>query len=135
MARIPDIERRLLNWARVRLARDSGGIGFASTTMRERVDCEGWDAQARIPTIDHDADVTEQAIQSLQAEQRDAIRAVYLKGDGLRAAARRLGVSPATVGARIDMAHIRLASWFSERDRAARAERARVEALQRSRIV
>ena len=135
MARIPDIERRLLNWARVRLARDSGGIGWATTTWRERVDGEGWDAQARIPTIDHDAEVTEQAIQSLQADLRETVHTVYLRGDGIRAAGRRLSVAPSTVSARIDMAHIRLASWFSERDRAARAERERVEALQRARIV
>ena len=135
MARIPDIERRLLNWARVRLARDSGGIGYASTSFRERVDCEGWDAQARIPTVDHDADITEQAIQSLQPELRETVHTVYLRGDGVRAAGKRLSVAPSTVSARIDMAHTRLASWFSERERAARAERDRVEALQRARIV
>ena len=132
MARIPDIERRLLNWARVRLARDSGGIGYASTTLRERVDGDGWDSHARIPTVDHDADVTEAAIASLDVDLQRTVQEVYLRGDGIAAKARRLGVAPATVYSRIDMAHIRLAGWFSERDRAAGAERERVERLQRS---
>lgn len=134
MAKLPDIERKLLNWARYRLRRDSGAIGYATTSLRERVDGEGWDARAAIPTVDSDADVTEQAIQSLQVDLRHTIEEFYLRGDGVDAKARRLGCSRAAVYARISLAHLQLASWFSERDRVARQERERVEKLQRSRL-
>lgn len=131
MARIPDIERRLLNWARWKISSTSGSIGFAQPRYEERVDGEGWDAQARIPTSDCEADETQEAIDRLQAPLPETLVQVYVKGRGMRDKAAALGCTERTVYARVDQAHRELASYFSAKAEAADLQRARVEALQR----
>lgn len=133
MARIPDIERRLLNWARWWIANKTGSIGFALSRREEhRVDGEGYDAQAWVPTVDCEADETEAAIGALDPQLSAAVREYYLSGKGVEVKARKLGCSRATLYARIDQAHRALAGWFADQHRARGEERARVEKLQRA---
>lgn len=131
MARIEDIERRLLNWARWRIDRTSGVLGYAAASLEERVDGEGWDAQAVIPTVDCEASDTEVAVQALESRLKATVEEVYLKGGGLRRKAAQLCCSEATIHARIDEAHRKLSTWFTDRQQQRQAERERVQRLQR----
>ncbi|MES2959788.1 MAG: hypothetical protein V4792_16485 [Pseudomonadota bacterium] len=132
MARIEDIERRLLNWARWTINRTGGVLGYAAAAMEERVDGEGWDAQAVIPTVDCEASDTELAVQALDERLKATVQMVYLQGGGLRRKAERLCCSEATVHARIDEAHRKLSAWLADRAQRRQAERERVEQLQKS---
>lgn len=135
MARIPDIERRLLNWARWRITSTSGAIGYASVSLElERVDKSGWDAQARIPLSDCEADETQQAISSLPAPLPLTLEVFYVRSGGIKHKARELGCAVATVHSRVDLAHRSIARWLMVKAEAAEAERSRVQALQRGPI-
>jgi DNA-directed RNA polymerase specialized sigma24 family protein len=131
MARIEDIERRLLNWARWRIDRTSGVLGYAAAPLAERVDGEGWDAHALIPTVDCEASDTEVAVQALEGRLKATVEMVYVQGGGMRRKAERLCCSEATVHARIDEAHRKLSNWFTDRQQQREAERERVQQLQR----
>ena len=124
MARIPEIERRLLNWARCRLG---PSIGTSGTT---RVDGEGWDAPTVIPNNEADAAETERAVQSLESSQRTAVIDVYTGSGDIRSKAKKAGISVATLYSRVDAAHKCLDRWFRDQHQAAEAERVRVEKLQ-----
>lgn len=134
MARIEDVERRLLNWARWRLGMTRGGLGFAAVNMAtERVDRAGYDAQSSIPTIDVEASDTEDAIGALSVEHQRTVQVVYLDGGGTVRHCARLGgnITPAGINARVTIIHRQLAGWFSDKAAGALVERRRVEALQR----
>ncbi|WP_449574979.1 hypothetical protein [Methylibium petroleiphilum] len=134
MARDPDMERRLRNWARWRIGNSSGGLGFASAKLEERVDGGGYDAQARMPTIDHEAGETEEAVLALDSRLRATVESVYVASGTVSSKAARLCCSEATIHARIIEAHRALARWFSEKAATRREERARVEKLQRAAV-
>jgi DNA-directed RNA polymerase specialized sigma24 family protein len=129
MARIPDIEHRLVKWARWKPGGTTGGLGYSSADMtRERVDSSG--AAAIIQ--DGEQAITDQAVDALEIHLRDTVHVVYLAGGSRARNAQRLGVAESTINTRIDEAHRRLASWFGARAAIARAERDRVEQLQRN---
>lgn len=133
MARIPDIERGLLNWARWRAQMQDGGGNFARVDFTmERVDGGGWDTPTPIPTNDAEAEVYDRAVRALATELRQAVEMVYIKGGGMRDKARRLGVSEATVYLRIDRAHIAISGWLRDRKQAQDDQRRRTEDLQRA---
>lgn len=134
MARIEDIERRLLNWARWRCGLMRGGLGYASVDLgAERVDGGGgYDAPAVIPTSDVEASETDQAVMSLPGELRRTVEVCYLDGGGVQRHAAKLACSESTIKARIWRAHRLLSAWYAGRAAAAREQRARVEALQRA---
>lgn len=133
MARIPDIERRLQNWARWRSSMGVGVANYARVDMtEERVDGGGYDTPLPIPISDDEAHRTEYAVQALEVALRDAVMAVYVSGGQMRTKAARLGVSEATVYLRVDQAHYRLAAWFTAEAQAQRDHRARMESLQQS---
>lgn len=133
MARIPDIERRLQNWARWRSSMGVGMGSYARVDMtEERVDGGGYDTPLTIPISDDEAQRTDRAVQSLEGDLRDAVMAVYVDGGQMRKKASRLGVSEATVYLRVDQAHKRLAAWFTAEAQSHRDHRARMESLQQS---
>lgn len=133
MARIEDIERRLLNWARWRAGMKGGGLGYASADMAaERVDGGGYDAQAIIPTIDVEASETDQAVMTLPSELRRTVEVCYLDGGGMKRHMVKLACTEETIKARIWRAHRLLSGWYADKAARARENRARVEALQRS---
>jgi hypothetical protein len=131
MARIEDIERRLLNWARWHASMSSGSGQFARCDMtQERVDGGGYDTPTPIPLNDAEATETERAVCSLDADLQGALRAVYLDGGPMRRKVQRLGVSEATVYARVELAHRRISAWLTDQTQISRQHRARAEALQ-----
>lgn len=131
MARIEEIERRLLNWARWKHGAGSGGLGYGGSTWNMEPSGSRY-REAVIPTVDCEASVTDQAVGSLEQRLRETVQQVYLTGDSADIDARKLSISPATVKARIWEAHRRMSEWFTSRDSVARAERQRIEALQRA---
>lgn len=136
MARIEWVERRLINWAEWRLRGRGGGVlGYAAVDLgaADNGGRRGY-VEAAVPVLEVDAELTERAVRSLQADQRRSVEAWYLRSGGKDQAALRAGCSASTMFARVDVAHVRLAAWFGERAEAARAERARVEALQRGTV-
>lgn len=110
-----------------------GGGNYAQTDMtQDRVDGVGFDAPLVVPISDDEAALTDQAVRALEPDLHRAVHVVYVEGGKMARKAQKLGVSEATVYLRIDQAHRRLSSWFSERARAQQQQRLRVEALQAS---
>jgi hypothetical protein len=133
MARIPEIERRLQNWARYIARLNAGGGNYAGVELgADRVDRSGYDAPTVIPIADAEADATDKAVEALEPDQRAAVRAAYLGTGSVAERARKMGVSLDTLYARVERAHRSLARAFTDAQVAADAERKRVEHLQRS---
>jgi hypothetical protein len=130
MARNDYAHMRLKMWA-LWCARNRGGGQYATATLAERVDCAGWDAPAVISNIDAEAEETDRAVRALDATLRETVVVYYQSGRGIERRAARLGVSVATMYGRVDLATHVVARWLADKQRAAAAERARVEGLQR----
>lgn len=127
MARIEEIERRLLNWARCRLS-GGGVLGFASVALgRDPAGGRDMSRESRIPMNDCEADETEAAIKSLAPELRDTVKQFYLQPGGEAEHMRKLGCSRATLHARIGRAHRAIDAWLAERTRQHEENRRRVE--------
>lgn len=132
MARIEDIERRLLNWARWKIGGSAGGLGYASVNLAGDTSRELY-REARIPTNDCEAEETDRAVVSLDSDLRRTVEVVYLGSGGTRNKAAALCCTEATVYARVDRAHRLLAQWFTARQRDRAIERDRLDALRDSR--
>lgn len=133
MARIPDIERRLHNWARWRASMGVGMGNYAKTDItQERVDGGGYDTPLAIPIGDDEAARTDVAVNALADDLQAAVMAVYVEGGLMRRKASKLGISEATLYLRVEQAHRALAAWFTDEARAQRDHRARMAALQAS---
>lgn len=131
MAIIADIERRLHNWGRW-CAGANSGLGYAKADMAaERVDGEGWDTQAVIPTSDVEASETNDAVSTLPMDLRVPIALLYARGQPFGVVAQRCGVGVEAVRQRRDQAQRRIAGWLADKAERARTERERVERLQR----
>lgn len=130
MARIEDIERRLLNWARWKLGDSTGGLSYASVDLTlSNAGRDGY-IEATVPTLDVEAEVTQQAVMSLDSHLRVTVEAVYVGRGTMIEKARELCCGEATIYARIDLAHYRISAWLSARAATAREQRRIVEALQ-----
>lgn len=133
MARIDWIEQGLQNWARWKVSGRLGALGFAHVDLEAAIGNDRSDiAEARIPTIDCEASAYDDAISALPSELKATVHVVYLGQGGAAQKARRLCCTPATVDARVWRAHRMLADHFLAKQDKARAERARVEAMQRA---
>jgi len=128
MARIPDIERRLLNWARWKDGDGSPRLGNGGVWNGESAR-SGY-REAIVPTSDVEASQTDMAVQSMVPELQQAVTIVYLRTGSIEKAAASVGVPISTIYRRVDLAHARIAAWLVWRGDAARAERERVERLQ-----
>ena len=131
MARIEEVERRLLNWARWRAGAGSGGMGFASVNMAACGDRSG-NRESVIPTLDCEAEETDRAVMALASELRATVEAIYLGNGTMAAKARRLCVTEDGINRRIGRAHARIQAWVADLARVRQAQRALVEALQQS---
>jgi hypothetical protein len=132
MPRLEWIEFRLNNWARWRLTRGGGVLGYAAVNMADPTPGvrEPYAAVA-IPTNDVEASETQDAIQKLTTpELKRAVEEFYLGKGGIRDKARRLCCGESTVYARVEQAHHQLATLLTEKQTKARDERARVELQQ-----
>lgn len=134
MARIEEVERRLLNWARWKHGAGSGGLGFGGGAWPSGVGSGSRYREAVIPTNDCEASETDRAVAALEHRLATTVAQVYLTSASTEIDARALGITPAGVKARIWEAHWRIAAWFTERQALARAERARLQALHEARV-
>ena len=130
MAKIEWIDERLVNWSRWRLIMRSGGGNYARTSMRERVDGEGWDAPTVIPTNDAEAADTDDAVERLPSELRATVSEYYLSPGSIKTKIKRLCCAESVMYDRIGSAHRMIANHLLAKQDQARVERERVEALQ-----
>ena len=131
MARIEDIERRLLNWSRWRAGAGSGGMGYAAVNMESSGGSDGY-REATIPTMDCEAEETDRAVMSLASELRATVELVYTGRGTMAEKARRLCITEAWVYRRIGQAHIRIQLWLADLAQLRRQHHERMEALQRA---
>lgn len=128
MGRIDDIERRLQNWARWKLGPGGGDLGYARVDLTADTSREGY-REARIPTLDCEAEETDRAVLALPSELRRTIELYYLHGGSVRRKAEMLCCTERAVHARVERAHQAIQSWLQDLERARRQERARVALL------
>lgn len=89
MARDADTERRLQNWARWKLGAGARGLGYASVNLTMVLGDDRSDYQeARIPTVDCEAEETDRAIMTLPSELRATLEVFYVLGGGVTSKAR-----------------------------------------------
>lgn len=117
MARIEWVKLRLNNWALWKARGESGGWGFAtqSVLLANRVD--GY-REVPIPVDDIDAEVTNQAVESLRAGRGHlymTLQLIYVKGVGVKETARKMARAESTIKANLDQADHALSQWFGER--------------------
>ncbi|HET7865870.1 MAG TPA: hypothetical protein VFL86_15830 [Burkholderiaceae bacterium] len=127
MAKIEDIERRLLNWARWKLGGTSGGLGYAKVRYGDGTTTRGY-REAVIPTNDCEAEETDRAVMALPGELRSTVETVYLVNEPLRWKAQHLCCSPSAIKMRTWLAHKKIDQWCAARLERARVERERIEA-------
>lgn len=132
MARNEDLERRCLNWARWKNGEGQGGLGYGGG---------GWNwsgadrsnyREAKVPTLDAEAEQTDRAIQSLQSTLRRTVEVYYLGTGSMEERCRELQVSRATIYVRVDKAHEEIAAWVRQAESKALHERERLALLQAS---
>lgn len=140
MARIDWIETRLLNWARWRLTKGTGALGFAGVNFMKAMAGHGTRmAEAPIPTNAIEAGETDDAVNKLPPDLKVTLVAHYLEEFDLGHKRRRVATmadrlrllccAKSTYHDRIDRAHRVLAEHFNARRDRSDAERARVGGL------
>ncbi len=130
MARIEWVQHRLNNWALWHERSRGGGLGYASQSafLNEHDDSR---YEARVPVDEVDASVTHQAVESLKLGKghlHKTLQLIYLKGVGIKAAARTMHRAESTIKAQLEQADALLAAWFTERSRQQAKARAEFEA-------
>lgn len=114
MARIEWIKNRLNNWALWKVRGDSGGLGYATSSVFLVTRVDTWRDQA-LPVDDVDAAKTDQAVESLRPDKQHlytTLQLYYVKGIGIRGTARAMGKAESTVKANLDQADHALSAWF-----------------------
>lgn len=132
MARIEDIERRLLNWARWRAGAGSGGMGYAGVNWGSDGGTRSAYREARIPTLDCDGEEMDRAVRSLSSELRRTVEVHYCESRSEVDAMARLACGRSTLHARLGRAHLLLQAWLANQQRLRDDERARVEAIEQA---
>jgi hypothetical protein len=117
MARIEWVKLRLENWALWKERESKGGLGYAtqSVLLTDRVDRY---REIPVPVDETDAALTNTAVESLRPTRPhlyDRLYLIYIKGIGIREAARRQGCAESTIKASLDQADHALSIWFRER--------------------
>lgn len=117
MARIEWVKHRLDNWALWKDRESRGGLGFAtqSAFLAERVDRY---REAQLPVDDVDAEVTNQAVESLRDGKQHlykTLQCIYVKGIGIKMTARMMARAESTISANLDSADHVLSEWFNAR--------------------
>lgn len=134
MARIEWIKIRLNNWALWKARESAGGLGFAkqSVLLSEAVDRY---RESVLPVDEVDAVTTNAAVESLRQGRGHlymTLQLIYVKGVGIKEAARQMSRAESTIKANLDQADHALREWFNAKAEADTARRAAMEALKRS---
>jgi hypothetical protein len=132
MQRIDWVEARLVNWARWKLGGGSGGMGYARTNPAQSNAGRSGYITAPVPVLEAEAGETDQGVHALRPlGLRLTIEQVYCQPGSMAEHAQALACAEATLYARIAQAHQQLAAYLLQRQAARKAERDRVESLQR----
>lgn len=130
MARIEAIRQRLENWALWSVRGAGGGLGYASVNV---LASDTWSRGryngATIPVLDLEAEETDQAVKALRLSRSHlyvTLELVYIKGIGVRGAAKRMRRAEGTIHAQLGEADKAIQDWLS--DKAEDRERQRVAA-------
>lgn len=136
MARIEWVQHRLENWALWHERGRGGGLGYAtqSILLSDPTD-RGRDVW--VPVDEIDAAVTDEGVEALKlghGHLHKTLQLIYLRGCGIKAAARQMARAESTIKAQLDRADQLLALFFSERAKR-KAEEARIlrDALEKAR--
>jgi hypothetical protein len=129
MARDPYIEQRLINWARWKLGRGAGGLGFAGVNWNAFM-AEDRDGTAPVLPDDEDP-LTDMAVQSLATDVQDALFEQYGGRGTDEAKAQRSMCHVKTFRSRVEAGLRGVSRWLADREAKLLQERARVEAVQR----
>ena len=132
MARSEDVERRCLNWARWKNGEGQGGLGYGGGGWNWSGADRSAFREAKVPTLDAEAEQPDRAIQSLASALRRTVEVYYLGTGTMEERCRSLQISRATIYVRVDRAHDVIAAWLREAEARARHERERVELVQAS---
>lgn len=117
MARIEWVKHRLNNWALWKDRESRCGLGYAtqSVLLTEAVDRY---REAQLPVDDVDAEVTNQAVESLRDGKQHlymTLQFIYVKGIGIKMTARMMARAESTIKANLDSADHSLSEWFNAR--------------------
>ncbi len=132
MARIEDIERRLLNWSRWKHGAGARGLGYARVNLAMVVVDGGQERDSIIPTDDCEAQDTDAAVMTLPSELRATVEVFYVHGGTMAAKAKILCCTEPTIRNRIGKAHPMIQTALADLAAKRRARRALVEAGQAS---
>lgn len=130
MARIEWIKHRLENWALWKAREQAGGLGFGSQSSFLREAAQGGYREAVVPVDDVDASLTDQAVESLRAGRghlHATLYAIYIKGLGIKGAARELGKGESTIKEHLSQADHALSVWFASRLEEKNRQRSRMQ--------
>ena len=122
MARIEWVKQMLNNWAMWCRQRDDGGLGYPTRTAFANLGGRGSRAEATVPILAVEAEVTNQAVQSLRISQKhlhDVLMMHYAKGIEIPDVARRLGRVEGTIRKNLEDADFAIARWYQDRKTAA----------------
>ena len=126
MARDPYIEQRLINWSKWVRGNRAGGLGFATMPWEH----DGADRQVSAPVMPEGEEyLTDAAVRAMELPLQDAVVVQYIDATSAEKKAQKLGVTVQTLKTRVQRAHVSINRWLAERNRAAEAERERVEKL------
>ena len=133
MARREWIEQRLRNWAAWKLGGGGGDVlGFSAVSLSDADAGRSGYVTAAVPILSAEAAETDDALQRLQPRGLYLTVVEFYTGSGtVRDKAGRLACAEATLYRRIEQVHDQLAAHFLAQQDKRKAERARVEALQR----
>lgn len=117
MARIEWVKHRLNNWALWKDRESRGGLGYAtrSVLLSEAVDRY---REAQLPVDDVDAEVTNQAVESLRNGKQHlytTLQCIYVQGIGIKGTARFMARAESTISANLDSADHAISEWFNAR--------------------
>lgn len=107
----PEMDRRLQNWARWRIARECGGR-IPTASLEARVDGAGWDAPAVIPTGDAEAEVTQAGVAAMEGVLRYAAEVWYLCPGSVAARCRLMVCGETEARRRVGLAQRALGQWL-----------------------
>lgn len=118
MARLERIKKRLDNWALWKARQNDAGLGFHTrSVLAVDVWNRGSYNGAVIPHFEQEAEVTDQAVESLKVGKGHlhvTLDWIYLRDLGVNETARRIGKSVATVHSHLDQADQAIAAWLEE---------------------
>lgn len=118
MARLEHIKRRLDNWALWKARQNDAGLGFHSKSI---LAVDVWNRGsyngANIPHFEQEAEVTDQAVESLKLGKGHlhvTLEWFYLRDMGVKEVGFRMGRSTATVHSNLAQADQAIAAWLDE---------------------